>query len=112
MHPAEYIKSVDGPPPCLDCGGLVKPDVVLYEEGLNTATVQGATKAITEADMLIIGGTSLSVYPASGLIEYYSGNRLVLINKTPTEKDDRADLLIHDSIGTALDFAVNGGRNC
>lgn len=112
MHPAEYIKSVDGPPPCLDCGGLVKPDVVLYEEGLNTATVQGATKAITEADMLIIGGTSLSVYPASGLIEYYSGNRLVLINKTPTEKDGRADLLIHDSIGAALDFAVNGGRNC
>lgn len=106
MHPAEYIKSVDGPPPCLDCGGLVKPDVVLYEEGLNTATVQGATKAITEADMLIIGGTSLSVYPASGLIEYYSGNRLVLINKTPTEKDGRADLLIHDSIGAALDFAL------
>ncbi len=106
MHTAEYIKSLDGPPPCLDCGGLVKPDVVLYEEGLNNETVNGAIEAIENADMLIIGGTSLSVYPASGLIEYYSGSRLVLINKTPTEKDSKADLLIHDSIGAALSFAV------
>ena len=106
MHTAEYIKSLDGPPPCLECGGLVKPDVVLYEEGLDNATVEGATKAISEADMLIIGGTSLSVYPASGLIEYYSGSKLVLINKTPTEKDNKADLLIHDSIGAALSYAV------
>ena len=108
MHTAEYIKSLDGPPPCQKCGGLVKPDVVLYEEGLDNATVQGATKAIAEADMLIIGGTSLSVYPASGLIEYYSGNKLVLINKTATEKDGKADLLIHDSIGAALSYAVGG----
>ena len=107
-HTAEYIKSVDGPPPCLKCGGLVKPDVVLYEEGLNSDTVNGAIKAISEADMLIIGGTSLSVYPAAGYIEYYTGNKLVLINKTPTDRDDMADLLIHDSIGKALDFAVNG----
>ncbi len=107
-HTAEYIKSVDGPPPCLKCGGLVKPDVVLYEEGLDQKTVNGALKAISEADMLIIGGTSLSVYPAAGYIEYYTGNKLVLINKTPTEKDNMADLLIHDSIGKALDFAVNG----
>ncbi|MCH5195056.1 MAG: NAD-dependent protein deacylase [Oscillospiraceae bacterium] len=107
-HPAEYIKSIDGPPPCQDCGGLVKPDVVLYEEGLNSATVNGAIEAIENADMLIIGGTSLSVYPASGLIEYYNGDKIVLINKTPTEKDEKADLLIHDSIGAALDFAVNG----
>ena len=107
-HPAEYIKGIDGPPPCQDCGGLVKPDVVLYEEGLNSATVNGAIEAIENADLLIIGGTSLSVYPASGLIEYYNGDRIVLINKTPTEKDEKADLLIHDSIGAALDFAVNG----
>lgn len=101
-HTAEYIKSVDGPPPCLDCGGLVKPDVVLYEEGLNSDIVNGAINAIKAADMLIIGGTSLSVYPASGLIEYYGGNKLVLINKTPTEKDSKADLLIHGSICEAL----------
>ncbi len=103
-HPAEYIKSVDGPPPCLKCGGLVKPDVVLYEEGLNQDTVNGAIKAISEADMLIIGGTSLTVYPASGLIDYYKGNRLVLINKTPTPKDSAADLLIQDS--TCKAFSV------
>ena len=102
MHSAEYIKSLDGPPPCTDCGGLVKPDVVLYEEGLNSETVNGAIKAISEADMLIIGGTSLSVYPASGYIDYYKGHRLVLINKTPTEKDGIADLLIHGSICDAL----------
>ncbi|MBP1560255.1 MAG: NAD-dependent protein deacylase [Oscillospiraceae bacterium] len=101
-HTAEYIKSVDGPPPCLECGGLVKPDVVLYEEGLNSDIVNGAIKAISEADMLIIGGTSLSVYPASSYIDFYSGNKLVLINKTPTEKDSKADLLIHGSICEAL----------
>lgn len=102
MHDAEYIKSLDGPPPCTDCGGLVKPDVVLYEEGLNSEIVNGAIEAIKAADMLIIGGTSLSVYPASGYIDFYTGNKLVLINKTPTEKDDRADLLIHGSIGEVL----------
>ena len=102
MHGAEYIKSLDGPPPCTDCGGLVKPDVVLYEEGLNSEIVNGAIEAIKAADMLIIGGTSLSVYPASGYIDFYTGNKLVLINKTPTEKDDRADLLIHGSIGEVL----------
>ncbi len=102
MHDAEYIKSLDGPPPCTDCGGLVKPDVVLYEEGLNSEIVNGAIEAIKAADMLIIGGTSLSVYPASGYIDFYTGSKLVLINKTPTEKDDRADLLIHGSIGEVL----------
>ena len=101
-YDAAYIKSFDGPPPCAKCGGLVKPDVVLYEEGLNQKTVNGAIDAIENADMLIIGGTSLSVYPASGLIDYYKGNRLVLINKTPTPKDERADLLIQDSICKAL----------
>ena len=102
-YDAAYIKGItDGPPPCAKCGGLVKPDVVLYEEGLNSNTVNGAIKAISEADMLIIGGTSLSVYPASSYIDFYKGSKLVLINKTPTEKDDKADLLIHDSICKAL----------
>ena len=102
-HDAAYIKGItDGPPPCVKCGGLVKPDVVLYEEGLNQNTVNGAIKAISEADMLIIGGTSLSVYPASGLIDYFKGDKLVLINKTPTPKDEIAGLLIQDSIGKTL----------
>ncbi len=110
LHTAEYVKSIeDGPVPCSDCGGLVKPDVVLYEEGLNSEIVNGAIEAIKAADMLIIGGTSLSVYPASGYIDFYTGKKLVLINKTPTEKDGRADLLIHGSICDALDF-VN--RSC
>lgn len=102
-HDAAYIKGItDGPPPCVKCGGLVKPDVVLYEEGLNQNTVNGAIKAISEADMLIIGGTSLSVYPASGLIDYFKGDKLVLINKTSTPKDEIAGLLIQDSIGKTL----------
>lgn len=102
-YDAAYIKGItDGPPPCAKCGGLVKPDVVLYEEGLNQNTVNGAVEAISEADMLIIGGTSLSVYPASGLIDYFKGDKLVLINKTPTPKDEIAGLLIQDSIGKTL----------
>lgn len=102
-YDAAYIKGItDGPPPCEKCGGLVKPDVVLYEEGLDQNTVNGAVKAMSEADMLIIGGTSLSVYPASGLIDYFKGDKLVLINKTPTPKDELAGLLIQDSIGKAL----------
>ena len=101
-YDAQYIKSIDGPPPCAKCGGLVKPDVVLYEEGLNNATVNGAIEHISQADMLIIGGTSLSVYPASGLIDYFKGDKLVLINKTPTPKDESVGLLIQDSICKAL----------
>ena len=81
------------------CGGVIKPDVVLYGESLLGSTIEGAVKAIEQADMLIVGGTSLVVYPAAGLIEYYSGNRLVLINKAPTDYDARADLLIADKIG-------------
>lgn len=103
-YDAEYVKSFNGPPSCKKCGGLIKPDVVLYEEGLNQTIVDGAVKAISEADMLIIGGTSLSVYPASGLIDYYKGNRLVLINKTPTQRDSVADMLIQDSIGKTLNI--------
>ncbi|MCR5724299.1 MAG: NAD-dependent protein deacylase [Treponema sp.] len=89
-------------PVCTECGGLVKPDVVLYEEGLDDNVVSGAIKAISEADMLIIGGTSLVVYPAAGLIRYFKGNHLVLINKSETQADSMADLVIHDSIGKVL----------
>ncbi|HEX3037432.1 MAG TPA: NAD-dependent protein deacylase [Oscillospiraceae bacterium] len=88
--------------PTCTCGGVIKPDVVLYEEGLNQRTVNAAVKAIEEADMLIIGGTSLAVYPAAGLINYYSGHKLVLINKDATPLDSRADLLIQGKIGEVL----------
>lgn len=85
-------------PHCDHCGGVIKPDVVLYEERLDEATIQNAIQAITEADMLIVGGTSLNVYPAAGFIRYYVGERLVLINKSETAYDKYANLLIHDSI--------------
>lgn len=90
-----------GVPTC-ECGGRIKPDVVLYEEGLDQNTLSESVRVISEADMLIIGGTSLAVYPAAGLIDYYHGNRLVLINKTPTARDTRANLVITDSIGEVL----------
>lgn len=93
-----YIKDSEDIPLC-DCGGRVKPDVVLYEEGLDQTTINGAVRAISEADMLIIGGTSLAVYPAAGLIDYYRGDKLVLINKTPTSRDSIANLVIEGSIG-------------
>lgn len=99
----EYMRKHTGVPKCDKCGGDIKPDVVLYEEGLDNATVNGAVKAISEADMLIIGGTSLVVYPAAGLIDYYRGNKLVLINKSSTSADSRADLVINDSIGEVLE---------
>lgn len=95
----EYIAQSDGVPRCDVCGGTVKPDVVLYEEGLDDETVGGAISAISRADMLIIGGTSLVVYPAAGLINYYRGDKLVLINKSSTPVDSAADLVINDSIG-------------
>ena len=81
---------------------ILKPDVVLYEEGLDQDTVEGAVRAIANADVLIVGGTSLVVYPAAGLINYYRGNKLVLINRDPTPYDREADLVIHDSIGKVL----------
>ncbi len=90
-------------PKCSKCGGPVKPDVVLYEEGLNMQTVNAAVEAIANADVLIIGGTSLVVYPAAGLIDYYRGHKLVLINKSATARDAQADLVIDDSIGKVLD---------
>lgn len=102
FYDMDFIARSEGVPRCRVCGGLVKPDVVLYEEGLDQETVEAAVLAINRADMLIVGGTSLVVYPAAGLINYYRGNRLVLINRDPTPYDSRADLVIHDSIGKVL----------
>lgn len=85
-----------------DCNGIIKPDVVLYEENLNEQTLDSAMKAISSSDMLIIGGTSLSVYPAAGLIRYFSGKHLVLINRDPIPSDSYSDLVIHESIGKVL----------
>ena len=95
----QYIMAAPGTPRCDACGGLVKPDVVLYEEGLDSAVINGAVNAIREADCLIIGGTSLVVYPAAGLIDYFGGDKLVLINKSPTSRDRMADLVISAPIG-------------
>ena len=96
---AKYMYEQNGVPYCDACGGDVKPDVVLYEEGLDNNTMNAAVKAIREADMLIIGGTSLVVYPAAGLIDYYRGKKLVLINRDATARDSVADYTIHGSIG-------------
>ena len=98
----DFILGTQGVPKCEKCGGTVKPDVVLYEEGLDSDTVSGAVSAIRHADLLIVGGTSLAVYPAAGLIDYYRGKRLVLINLQATPYDDRADLVIHDKLGAVL----------
>ncbi len=94
----DAITKSRGVPKC-DCGGIIKPDVVLYEEMLDDDIMRGAVKAISKADMLIIGGTSLVVYPAAGLINYFDGKYLVLINKSVTAQDSKADLVIHDAIG-------------
>lgn len=94
-------------PTCTKCGGIVKPDVVLYEEGLDNDVINGAVRAISQADTLIIGGTSLVVYPAAGLIDYFRGKNLVLINKSSTSADNRADLVIHDAIGKVLNDVIN-----
>ena len=97
-----YIKDSGDVPRCDKCGGIVKPDVVLYEEPLDQDCIGGAVSAIANADMLIVGGTSLTVYPAAGLIDYYKGSRLVLINKDSTPRDNIADLIIHEKIGEVL----------
>ena len=102
FYGVDFIAGGTGVPRCPVCGGLVKPDVVLYEEGLDQDTVEGAVNAIARAEVLIVGGTSLVVYPAAGLINYYRGNKLVLINRDPTPYDGQADLVIHDSIGKVL----------
>lgn len=98
-YDAAYVKAAEGVPRCRVCGGMVKPDVVLYEEPLDGETMAKAVEAIQEADLMIVGGTSLAVYPAAGLVNYYRGSRLVLINKTPTPYDSRADLIITGKIG-------------
>ena len=96
---ATYIKNSEGIPKCDKCGGPIKPDVVLYEEGLDQKTMMDSIRFISNADMLIVGGTSLAVYPAAGLIDYYEGDKLVLINKTPTPRDRQADLVVTGAIG-------------
>lgn len=98
FYGVDCIANSEGIPKC-ECGGIIKPDVVLYEEALNDDTVSGAVHAIANADTLIIGGTSLNVYPAAGLIRYFNGNNLVIINMAPTQMDNSADLLICDRIG-------------
>lgn len=102
FYDASYILESEGVPRC-ECGGLIKPDVVLYEEGLDDRTIRGSVNAISQADMLIIGGTSLAVYPAAGLIDYFEGKHLVVINRTPTPRDGSADLLIQGNIGEVFD---------
>ena len=112
FYDAQYIldehaklaqKTGDGIPKCKKCGALVKPDVVLYEEGLDDNIITGAVKAISEADTLIIGGTSLVVYPAAGLVRYFRGKNLVIINLAPTDYDRNADLLLVEKIGEVFD---------
>lgn len=103
---AKFILESSGVPTCTKCGGAVKPDVVLYEEGLDDNIIRGAVDAISKADTLIIGGTSLIVYPAAGLIDYFTGKNLVLINKSSTSADSKADLVINDSIGKVLSDAL------
>ncbi|MBO7682966.1 MAG: NAD-dependent protein deacylase, partial [Clostridia bacterium] len=98
----KYILNASGIPECDVCGGTVKPDVVLYEEGLDNDTVVGAVNAISSADTLIVAGTSLVVYPAAGLLQYFRGKWLVLINRDPTPADSSANLVIHDKVGEVL----------
>jgi len=98
----DYMVQADGVPKC-SCGGRIKPDVVLYEEGLDMGIMQKSVDYISNADVLIIGGTSLAVYPAAGLIDYYKGNKLILINKSATPRDRQADLVVQGAIGEILD---------
>ncbi len=99
FYDVQYVLNAPDVPKCEKCGGQVKPDVVLYEEGLNQETINAAVRFIHDAQVLIIGGTSLAVYPAAGLIDYFRGEKLVVINKTPTHRDAHADLLIQAPIG-------------
>lgn len=102
FYDAAYVKNAEGVPTCSTCGSIIKPDVVLYGEGLDTATINGAIKSISRADMLIIGGTSLVVYPAASFIDYFQGKYLVVINKAETGRDSQADLAIHAPIGEVM----------
>ena len=102
FYDVDYIANSTGVPRCEKCGGIVKPDVVLYEEGLDQQTVEGAVHAIARADCLIVAGTSLSVYPAAGFIRYFQGDHFVLINRDPTPADKLADLVLHQKVGQVL----------
>jgi NAD-dependent deacetylase len=104
VYSAEWIMNTTGVPVCEDCGGPIKPDVVLYEEPLNEGVLMGAAEAIASCDMLIIGGTSLVVYPAAGLVRYFRGDQLVICNREPTPQDRSADLLLACDIAKAFDF--------
>ena len=106
----EAIENSEGIPRCDACGGIIKPDVVLYEEALQDSTIREAVEYIRKAQVLIIGGTSLAVYPAAGLIDYFTGEKLVVINKAPTPRDSHADLLIKGPIGEVLRQAVLQGE--
>ena len=103
----EFLDLGDPVQRCKKCGSIVKPDVVLYEESLDDKTVSGAINSISKADLLIVGGTSLVVYPAAGFLDYFKGDHIVLINKSSTQLDSRADLVINESIGKVLDDAIN-----
>ena len=102
FHSAAFVKNSTGIPRCC-CGGIIKPDVVLYEEPLDQRTIEESVNLIRGADLLIVGGTSLTVYPAAGLINYYQGNRLVLINRDGTPYDTHADLTFHENLGVIFD---------
>ena len=102
FYPPEYIRDAPGTVPRCECGGLIKPDVVLYEEGLDNDVVTGAVRAIAGADLMIVAGTSLTVYPAAGLLQYFRGSHLVLINRDATPMDRNCDLVIRDKVGQVL----------
>ena len=107
FYDEKFILESKGVPTCTKCGGNVKPDVVLYEEGLDDSTIRNSVNAIANADTLIIGGTSLVVYPAAGLIDYFKGKNLILINKSSPSAGSKADLVINDSNGKVLSTAIN-----
>ena len=109
VYPMEYALQEENKPipHCTECGGVVRPGVVLYEEGLDDTVVENAVRVISKADTLIVGGTSLVVYPAVGMIKYFRGENLVIINKTETKADEWAQLVIRDPIGQTLKAAVN-----
>ena len=102
----KYVVGAEGVPTCDECGGIIKPDVVLYEEGLDDEVIRGAINAIANADVLIIGGTSLIVYPAAGFIHYFKGSKLVMINKSETSADKECDLVINDDIAMVMREAL------
>ncbi len=106
LYDAEYIRNSAGVPLCEECGGEIKPDVVLYEEGLDNRTIQEAVYYISNADMLIIGGTSLAVYPAAGLVDYYQGDKLVLVNQSATARDGIANLVLQEKIGELFEKII------